>query len=459
MPERRVIAKLWNRDLAAYPKGARRWGLLLLVVAAGTCLMSLTLVSGSIIPLLGRETGMSTAFYSGMLVVAGLIGALTSYFSALSDRIGRANLITWGLLAAGLIAAFGVPTAHTKWQFGIWYCVMAFADGVAWVGTTTLMRDFTPQTGRATAMGVNTLGSGGAALLISFAASHLLAHNGDWRVMLYLCGGACLAVFVIALFALRELPPHLRAQIVATARDEHRIEQTASQLETEAILAQTRGWRKWRTVISPRTIATNVAIMFYLIIFVTAGSFLTLYYVEVFHLSIAQANSLATLYWATNCVALVAFGVLSDLLMVRKPIMFLGAGIVVVALLLVMTADHPGYWRLAVPLMLWALGMGGGFTPWFAAYSEDAERVNPALVGTNFALFGVASRMSYILAGLVIPLVIGSPVATAAGWHTWFVVCIALMVAFVVLCALGFRGRYRPSAAKAELRARVQPVR
>ena len=46
---------------------------------------------------------------------------------------------------------------------------MGFADGIALVGTPTLTRGCTPQTGRATAMGVNTLGTGASALLISFS--------------------------------------------------------------------------------------------------------------------------------------------------------------------------------------------------------------------------------------------------------------------------------------------------
>src|ERR1700761_9507149 len=190
MAQRRYISWLWKRDLPAYPKGAYRWWLLFLVVAGGICLTSLGLVISSISPLLIEQTGMSTSFYSYLLVAAGLVGAATAYFSALTDRIGRANLIVYGALAAGLIAYFGVPSAHTRWEFAVWYCVMGFADGISLVGTYTLVRDFTPQTGRATAMGINTLGTGASALLISFFGSRLLAHTTDWRGMLHLAGGA-----------------------------------------------------------------------------------------------------------------------------------------------------------------------------------------------------------------------------------------------------------------------------
>ena len=459
MARRSLGSWLWNRELTEYPKGARRWGLLFLVVAGGICLTSLGLVIGSISPLLIVQTGMSTSFYSYLLVVAGLFGAATAYFSALTDRIGRANLIIYGALAAGLIAYFGVPSAHTKWEFAVWYCVMGFADGISLVGTATLMRDFTPQTGRATAMGVNTLGTGAGALLISFFGARLLAHTTDWRVMLHLTGGACLVTFVACLLLLRELPPHLRAQVIATSKDELVIEQTTTSSDDSRVIAQTSWGGNWKQVLKPRIISANLAIMLYLVIFVTASGFLTLYNVEVQHFTLAKANDLATLYWAVNCVALVGFGLISDWLQVRKPVMFAGAIIVVISVIFVMTAQGGSYWRLAIPLMFWSLGMGGGFSPWYAAYSEDAEAINPALVGTVFAVFGVFNRLSSVIAGLVVPHVIGSPVATAAGWRVWFICCIVMMLAFIPLCVYGLGGYYSPRKARAALLQRSVAAR
>jgi MFS family permease len=460
MTQRNYVSWLWQRDLTAYPKGPLRWGLLFLVTAGGICLTSLGLVIGSISPLLIGQTGMSTDFYSYLLVVAGLCGAATAYFSSLTDRIGRANLIVYGALVAGLIAYFGVPSAHTKWEFAVWYCVMGFADGIALVGTPTLMRDFTPQTGRATAMGVNTLGTGASSLLISFFAARLLAHTTDWRVMLHLVGGAALVTFVVLLFLLRELPPHLRGQVVASRADEGVIERRTDASEAERVLAAARGgWSKWRQVITPRIISANLAMMFYLVIFVTASGFLTLYNVEVQHLSLASANDLGTLYWAANCVALVGFGILSDRLLVRKPVMIVGAVIVVISIIFVMTARQPSYARLAIPLVFWSIGMGGGFSPWYAAYSEDAERINPALVGTAFAVFAVFNRLSVVIGGLLIPHIIGSPVATADGWQVWFICCIVMMLAFIPLCMYGLGGYYRPSRARAALLQRSAAAR
>jgi len=43
------------------------------------------------------------------------------------------------------------------------------------------------------------------------------------------------------------------------------------------------------------------------------------------NLSTSQANDLNTWFWAADIVALIVFGVLSDVLKVRKPLMLVGA--------------------------------------------------------------------------------------------------------------------------------------
>jgi ACS family D-galactonate transporter-like MFS transporter len=451
------ISRLWYRDLTVYPKGLQRYWLLFLVVAGGICLTSLGLVAGNIAPLLLPETKMSTDFYSYITVASAAFGALTAYFSALSDRIGRANLIVYGALLAGLIAFFGVPSAHTKWHFAIWYCCMGFADGIALVGGATLMRDFTPQTGRATAMGINTLGTGASALLLTLFAGRLLdgAHP-DWRVMMHLTGGACLGTFVVLLFFLRELPPHLRGEVAYTAEDEAVIEARSTAADDEKVIEATEGASKWKQVLRPKVISANLAIMFYLVIFATAAGYLALYNTEIQGLSLTAANHLGSWFWFSNCVALIGFGVISDYLHVRKPVMFVGAIIVIVAIMFIMTYHHASFAKLCITMCIWSVGMGGGFAPWYAAYSEDAEAINPALVGTFFAVFGVFNRGSSVIGGLSIPHIIGSPLATESGWRIWFICCAVMMALFIPLVAYGMGGFYSPKRAKAELLARSE---
>jgi MFS family permease len=456
------VARLWYRDLAVYPKGLQRYWLLFLVVAGGICLTSLGLVAGSVAPVLFSPPSVNTHglsftsnFYSYLLVVAALFGAATAYFSALSDKVGRANLIVYGALFSGLIATFGVPSAHTKWHFAIWYCVMGFADGIALVGGATLMRDFTPQTGRATAMGINTLGTGASALALSFLATHVLKGNDpDWRTMFYIAGGSCLVTFLVLLFFLRELPPHLRGEIAYTAEDELAIEARSSSADDEAVIEAAEGVSKWKQVLTPKIISANLAIMFYLVIFATAAGFLTLYNTEVQGMTVSQANNLGSWFWFANCVSLIGFGIISDRLMVRKPVMFAGAIIVIIAICFIASYNHVSYDTILITMIIWSIGMGGGFAPWYAAFSEDAEAINPALVGTAFAVFGVFNRMSSVIGGLSIPHIIGSPVATQSGWRIWFICCAVMMALFIPLCAYGLGGHYSPKKAKAEIAAR-----
>lgn len=449
------LSKLWKRELDVYPKGGQRYWLLFLVVAGGICLTSLGLIGGTVAPLLLPATGMSTSYYSYLTVVFALVGAFTAYASAWSDKVGRANLIVFGALAAGLIATFGVPTAHTKMQFAFWFCAMGFADGIALVGTPTLMRDFTPQTGRATAMGINTLGTGASALLLSFIGGRVLqGADADWRTMFHIAGISCLVTFVVLLLFLRELPPHLRGAIAYTADDEEAIEARLTDADDEKVLETAEDSNKWKRVLTPRIISANLAIMFYLVIFATAAGYLTLYNVEIQGMSVSEANDLGSWFWFTNCVALIGFGIISDVLHVRKPVMFAGAVIVIGSIFVIASYDHASFLKLCITMCVWSLGMGGGFAPWYAAYSEDAEAISPALVGTVFAVFGVANKLSSVIGGLSIPHIIGTPVATSHGWHIWFICCAVMMALFIPLCAYGLGGYYSPKRAKAELMAR-----
>jgi MFS family permease len=414
--------------------------------------------AGSVSPLLRSDTGMTTQFYSYLLVAAALVGACAAYFSSLSDTIGRANLIVFGSLVAGAIAFFGVPSAHTRWEFALWYCVMGFADGIALVGGPTLMRDFTPQTGRATAMGIITLGTGAGALILSFLGGRLLhGTDPDWRIMFHIAGAACMVMFVFLLFLLRELPPHLRAQVRVTLKDEEVIEEITSSRDDEAVISETEGVSKWKQVLTPRILAAGAAIMFYLVIYATAAGYLTLYNVYVQGLSLSRANDLGSLYWGTNCVALILVGVLSDRLQVRKPIMMVGGIFACVSIYFVMTAHHASFTYLAVFMCLWSAGQAGGFSAWYAAYSEDAEAINPAFVGTVFAIGGVFSRLSSVITGLSFPHVISNP-ASSSQWQHWFIMCFVMMALVIPLAAYGLGGFYNPRKARADTAARSAAI-
>lgn len=78
----------------------------------------------------------------------------------------------------------------------------------------------------------------------------------------------------------------------------------------------------------------------------------------------------------------------------------------------------------------------------------DAEAINPALVGTVFAVFGVFSRLSSVLAGLVVPQGSARRLLPRPAWRVWFICCIVMMLAFIPLCMYGLGGYYSPRKAK-----------
>ena len=96
---------------------------------------------------------MTFTFYVLTLAFGNLIGAFGSLFAGLTDRLGRANLVVFGLLFTGVFVAFILPAATNKWTFTIESFVVGVVEGICLVATPALIRDFSPQVGRATAMG------------------------------------------------------------------------------------------------------------------------------------------------------------------------------------------------------------------------------------------------------------------------------------------------------------------
>ena len=96
---------------------------------------------------------MSFTFFVTTLAFGNLIGAFGSLFAGLTDRLGRANLVVFGLLFTGIFVAFILPAATSKWTYTVEGFVVGVVEGICLVATPALIRDFSPQVGRATAMG------------------------------------------------------------------------------------------------------------------------------------------------------------------------------------------------------------------------------------------------------------------------------------------------------------------
>ena len=201
-------------------------------------------VGGSVSTLILNNLHMSFTFFVETLAFGALIGALGSLFAGLTDRFGRANLVVFGLFFTGIFVAFILPAATNKWAFTIESFVVGFVEGVCLVATPALIRDFSPQVGRATAMGFWTSGPVLGSLIVSVVGTAtvpaVIHDTRFWTHEYIICGIAGLVVFLIALVGLKELSPALRDQLMVTMRDRVLIEARAKGLTDADIAAALR---------------------------------------------------------------------------------------------------------------------------------------------------------------------------------------------------------------------------
>jgi MFS family permease len=489
MPEPPLPAfgTVWNRQLPHYPQRGVRQALLLLVVAITVSLYYELYVGGGVATLMLTELRMPFGVFVLVLAIGNLAGAFGSLLAGLSDRFGRANLIVYGLLIVGLLTLFVMPNVKTPMQFAFASCAVALVEGVILVTTPALMRDFSPQVGRAAAMGFWTVGPVLGSLMVSAVNTLTLPTFETWQSQFRICGAVGLVVFVIAFFGLRELAPALRDQIMVSERDRLLVELKAKGLDIEASLR-----RPWSQVLHLDVIGSAVGVSTLLIFYYTAVAFGTIYLVTVFQFSVAQANTLANWTWAANAVSLVGAGVLSDRLGVRKPFMLVGgvgAGILM-WYWLSLAGQKPSFALLVTISCAQSLLVGFAYTAWMASFTETVEAHNPALTGTGLAVWGWLQRLVVTACFLALPYVINTvtplieapytlaeyqgtlaakatpsadlvarlgviqqaAVDTAGQWRTWYWVCIAGVVLFVATIFI-MRGRWSPAAAKADVAA------
>src|SRR6266568_4459165 len=222
---------LWRRQLDTYPETGPRVAYLAITVLATITLYYELYVGGSVSTLILTNLHMSFTFYVVVLAFGALIGAFGSLFAGLTDRFGRANLVVFGLLFTAIFVAFIMPAATDKWTFTIESWVVGFVEGICLVATPALIRDFSPQVGRATAMGFWTSGPVIGSLIVSVVGTATIpAVVNDprfWTHEFRICGIAGIVVFLVALVGLKELSPALRDQLMVTLRDRALIEAKA----------------------------------------------------------------------------------------------------------------------------------------------------------------------------------------------------------------------------------------
>jgi len=400
---------LWRRQLDSYPDTIPRVTYLGITVLATIMLYYELYVGGSVSPYILSNLHMSFTFFVLTLAFGALIGAFGSLFAGLTDRYGRANMVVFGLLFTAVFVAFIIPAATNKWVFTVEGFVVGFVEGICLVATPALIRDFSPQLGRGTAMGFWTSGPVVGSLIVAVVGTNtvpaIVNDNRFWTHEYRICGIAGLVVFVIALIGLRELSPRLRDQLMVSMRDRALIEARAKGLDIESLLH-----KPFQQLAKADVLVSSLAISIFLLIYYTAVGFLVIYMTTVFGFTIKDANGLGNWEWGFNIVAVILIGFLSDRLRVRKPFMVLGgaAAAVMTVVYLVQFGHHPSYYTMAIILAALSFTLGVAYVPWMASFTETVEARNPALIATGLAIWGLIIRIVVAACFFVIPVVINS---------------------------------------------------
>ncbi len=405
-------SKRFSRQLEQYPIGARRWFLLFVVIVSSIVLWYQYYVPTSVATVVLAHFHMTFRYYVYIVVVANVGGVVAALLGGLADKFGRSNIVIFGLLVVGLLQWFYIPNATSQFEFAAGIVAVGLFEGVILVATPALVRDFTPQLGRASAMGFWTLGPVAGVLTSSLVGSHLLGVNStDWQRAFIISGVAGIGVFIIAILFLKELSPKLRDQLMVSSKDLELIEFKAKGLDVESVTKNA-----FSQMFKIDILGSAFAISVLLIMYYTASAFFTIYFATVFQrngvrFSIQQANGIDTWIWATNCVALIVFGVLSDLTKVRKPFMLIGSiGCAITALVLIDYTMKPatGYYTLVLITCVFFSFSGMVYATWMAGFTETVERRNPALVATGLSLWGGILRLIVAISLLLLPIVVSS---------------------------------------------------
>lgn len=401
-----VLRGLGTRRLDRYPeRGARYWYLGIVVLVTIVLYYQLYIqyaVSTAII----SQYHMTFMYFVYISVAANAVGAFSSLVAGLADRWGRANIVVYGLLVVGLITTFALPNAPGKVSYLLIYSAVAFVEGMILVATPALIRDFSPQLGRASAMGYWTMGPVIGSLVVTAVTSRTYGGTTTWQDEIRFAGISGLVLFVAALVGLRELTPALRDQIMVSLQDRALVEARAKGIDTDSAL---RG--QWRQMLRLDVIGSAVAISFYLLLYYAAVGNFVLYFATAFGYSAQRANALLNWYWGANAVTLVVAGLVSDRLRVRKPFMLLGGlGSIGFTLWFTLraTEPHTGYYTFALIVAGIGVTSGIAYSPWMAGFTETVERHNPAATATGLAIWGWTVRITVALSAAFVPLVVNT---------------------------------------------------
>ena len=430
------VQRLWKRELDVYPENGPRFLSLGIVVLTTVVLYYQLYLAGAVATQILGGLHMSFLYYVNISVVGYVAGAAASVIAGFADRYGRANIVAGGLLVTGVLSLVALPASNTKLEFALVFIAIGFVEGIILVATPALVRDFSPQLGRASAMGFWTLGPVLGSLVVSLVTTQTLSSHPTWQSQYRICGVVGIVVFVIAAVGLRELAPRMRDQLMVSHNDRLLVEARARGMSEEELAPK----KPFRQMLKVDVIGSAFAISVFLIIYYLAVGFFPIFFETNFGYTATKANEIGNYFWAADAIGLVAIGLLSDYLKVRKPFMIVGGvlAIIFTSMFAIASTHTPGtahptsYNHFIVLLTLLSLSLGVAYAPWMASFTETVEKHNPALTATGLAVWGLIIRLviavsvffvphvvntvtPLITKGPVVQAIVATPVKTAAG--------------------------------------------
>ncbi|MCZ4498488.1 MAG: transporter [Marmoricola sp.] len=382
-----------QRELTVYPSTPARVGQFGLITLVSTVIFYQIYVQGAVSPLIIADFSIPLKTFVLVSIVGNAVGAVAAWAAGLADRVGRVNLILVGSAGASAITGIALPATTGATAYLCVYASLSLIGGVVLVATSALIRDFSPQLGRATAMGLWAVGPSLGNLLISAVTHQMLPTHPDWQYHFQVAGLIGMLMFLLAAGYLRELSPQLRDQVMVSLRDQVLIESRVRQAETDDGASTPRSGinTMWR----PALVVPALGISLFLMFYVTRVGFFVLYFVSNFGYTTSRANGLATWYWVANVIALVGVGLVSDRWKVRKPLMVVGAVASAAALAVFASrADDPttSYGGFVVLLVVLAAAGGMVSTTWLAMFTETVEGIDPTAIARGMAVYGSVLR-------------------------------------------------------------------
>ncbi len=439
-----------NRDLEHYPDNSQRIWYLALSVAATIVLYYESYVLPSVAPLVLTTFHISFITYVFLTLGSNLLGALSSLIGSLSDRIGRANLVVYGVVVTSLIT-FAIAFTGVTSLFLVLTLILGFVEGIILVATPALVRDFSPRLGRATAMAFWTVGPVGGSLIITLVASLTLSVFGSWQSQYIIAAIFGLLISALCFFGLRDLSPSLRAQIMTALQEKTLIEARSRGIDVAAALKN-----PWRQMLRPQIIMSALGISLFLLLYYAAVAYFPIYLTTIFKYPLVLANGLLSIYWICDVIASIATGIISDRLEVRKPFMVYGgiANIVIIVLFISRIGQPTSPFLMGIIFALFGITGPIAYVGWMAGYTETIEDVNPALVATGIAVWGFLIRAVVVVSTLAFSFVVVD-IKNPGQWATWWWVCIAGVVVFLPTAFLT-SGYWSPARARAAVQKKLQ---